>query len=108
MLKIEKCAREDVYDFTVPATSNFYANGILVHNCGEQTLPEGGVCDLGTTNLTQFVRPDRKGFDIPRLTEAVKILVRFLDNVNSRSRAPLPQYEASMQNKRRVGCGVMG
>jgi ribonucleoside-diphosphate reductase alpha chain len=45
MLKIEKCAREDVYDFTVPATSNFYANGILVHNCGEQTLAEGGVCD---------------------------------------------------------------
>lgn len=86
-----------------------YAEFILSTNpCGEQTLPAGGVCDLGTTNLTQYVRPDGKGFDIPKLTAAVKTLVRFLDNVNSRSRAPLPQYEYSMQNKRRIGCGVMG
>ena len=108
MLKIEKCHCEDVYDFTVPATSNFYANGILVHNCGEQTLAEGGVCDLGTINLTRFVREDRLGFDIPKLREHVRTLVRFLDNVNEISKAPLPQYEHSMKNKRRVGCGVMG
>jgi len=26
---------EDVYDLTIANNSNFYANDILVHNCGE-------------------------------------------------------------------------
>lgn len=71
-------------------------------------MAEAGVCDLGTTNLTQFVRADRTGFDIPKLQNHVRTLVRFLDNVNETSKAPLPQYELSMRQKRRVGCGVMG
>lgn len=31
----EECGVEDVYDITVPHYNNFYANGILVHNCGK-------------------------------------------------------------------------
>jgi hypothetical protein len=30
---------EDVYDITVEGNSNFFANGILVHNCSEIILP---------------------------------------------------------------------
>lgn len=26
---------EDVYDITVEKNHNFFANGVLVHNCGE-------------------------------------------------------------------------
>src|SRR5208282_755429 len=37
-----------------------------------------------------------------------KYLVRFLDNVNEYSDAPLPEYIHSMRNKRRIGCGLMG
>lgn len=35
-------------------------------------------------------------------------MVRFLDNVNDYSTAPLPEYLESMQNKRRIGVGIMG
>lgn len=97
---------EDVYDFTVPATSNFYINDILVHNCGEQTLAPAGVCCLGSINLTQFVADGK--FDIEQIAKYTKYMVRFLDNVNEYSNAPLPEYIDSMRNKRRVGVGIMG
>jgi len=35
-------------------------------------------------------------------------MVRFLDNVNEYSSAPLPEYIDSMRNKRRVGVGILG
>lgn len=79
-----------------------------VNPCGEQVLAPGGVCCLGTLNLTRFVNGDQSGFDLRKLEKYVSYLVRFLDNVNSISNAPLPEYVDSMRNKRRIGCGVMG
>ena len=39
MLKIEKVKETyDVYDLSVPETECFFANEILVHNCGEIAL----------------------------------------------------------------------
>jgi len=35
VLKIQSIPNEDVYDLTVDKTHNFYANGMVVHNCGE-------------------------------------------------------------------------
>jgi ribonucleoside-diphosphate reductase alpha chain len=75
--------------------------------CGEQTLAPGGCCNLGSINLTQFMTEDGK-FDFESLKESAKVLVRLLDNVNSVSSAPLPEYIDSMRNKRRIGVGVMG
>lgn len=86
-----------------------YMESILATNpCGEQTLAPGGICCLGTLNLTQFVKADGSGFDLPEMRKYVGYLVRFLDNVNTVSNAPLPQYKYSMEHKRRIGCGVMG
>jgi ribonucleoside-diphosphate reductase alpha chain len=86
-----------------------YGESILSTNpCGEQTLAPGGVCCLGTINLTRFLKEDGSGFDLDRLARYVNYLVRFLDNVNTVSSAPLPEYEDSMRKKRRIGCGVMG
>lgn len=86
-----------------------YAERILSTNpCGEQTLAPGGVCCLGTLNLTQFVLPDGTGFDLASIAKYTGYLVRFLDNVNTVSAAPLPEYEHSMRKKRRIGAGVMG
>lgn len=99
---------ELVYDITVPETHNFIANGLVVHNCGEQTLAAGGVCNLGSVNLTQFVRPQRDGFALKQIRKYVRYLVRFLDNINTLSHAPLPEYEASMRKKRRIGIGILG
>ncbi len=85
-----------------------YMESILATNpCGEQTLAPGGICCLGTLNLTQFVKEDGT-FDIPAMRKYVGYLVRFLDNVNTVSNAPLAQYKYSMEHKRRIGCGVMG
>lgn len=35
LLKVKKVRNEDVYDIKVKNTHNFFANNILVHNCGE-------------------------------------------------------------------------
>ncbi len=104
--QISVIENEDVYDLTTTDNHNFYANGILVHNCGEQTLAPGGVCCLGSLNLTQFV--DNGQFDLAKLEKYAKIMVRFLDNVNEFSGAPLPEYVDSMRNKRRIGIGILG
>jgi ribonucleoside-diphosphate reductase alpha chain len=86
-----------------------YAETIIATNpCGEQTLAPGGVCCLGTMNLTQFVNADRTGFDLEKLRKYIQYMIRFLDNVNTISDAPLEAYKYSMINKRRIGCGVMG
>lgn len=89
-----------------------YGETIFATNpCGEQTLSPGNICCLGTLNLSQFVVIDEDGtrrLDLKAIKKYVKTLVRFLDNVNSYSNAPLPEYIESMRKKRRVGCGVMG
>jgi ribonucleoside-diphosphate reductase alpha chain len=86
-----------------------YAETILATNpCGEQTLAPGGVCCLGTLNLTQFVNHEVGGFDLDRIRTYTGYLVRFLDNVNAVSDAPLEAYKHSMSEKRRIGCGIMG
>ena len=53
---IEDDGIEDVYDVNVAGVHAFDANGLYVHNCGEQPLPAYGCCCLGSVNLTQFVR----------------------------------------------------
>lgn len=74
----------------------------------EQTLAPGGVCNLGSLNLTQFINKKRTDFDYESIKKHVQYLVRFLDNINDLSNAPVPEYEYSMRNKRRIGCGILG
>ena len=106
---ITETAPEKVWDISVEHTQHvFPSEWCYSGNCGEQTLPEAGCCDLGSLNLTQYVLPNCSGFDIPSIKRDVGYLVRFLDNVNTISDAPLPGYKYSMEHKRRVGCGVLG
>src|SRR5271157_1558740 len=76
--------------------------------CGEQTLAPGGVCNLGSINLTQFIYKDGNGIDLAGIRKYTRYLVRFLDNINSLSNAPLPEYVESMRKKRRIGVGILG
>jgi len=89
-----------------------YLDRIFTTNpCGEQTLQPGGVCDLGSMNLTQYIIHDNgtnTRFDFDKFKSIIPIAVRFLDNINDVSNAPLPEYEDSMRNKRRIGLGVLG
>lgn len=50
--RIELIENEDVYDITVRKNHNFFANGILVHNCAEIGLRSNQFCNLTTTNTS--------------------------------------------------------
>lgn len=76
--------------------------------CGEQMLPTGGVCLLGSFNLTQFVNQFTNRFDFDKLGEYIPIAVRMLDNVNDTTYVPLYSQKENLKNKRRIGMGVMG
>ena len=86
-----------------------YAETVFATNpCGEQTLAPGGVCNLASLNLTQFITEDRSGFNMRRLEKYTRYLVRFLDNINDLTNAPLPEYAHSIKTKRRIGVGILG
>lgn len=87
---------------------NYFETIYATNPCGEQTLAPGSICCLGSMNLTQFINARRTGFDLEKVKKYAGYLVRFLDNVNSYSHAPLPEYIDAMRKKRRIGCGLMG
>jgi len=105
---VENYSDEDVYDIVVSGHNNFYANGYLVHNCGEQILPIGGVCLLGNLNLTQFIKEDLTGWDYEKLSKVIPVAVRFMDNVNDLTYVPLEDQKDNLMNKRRIGLGILG
>ncbi|MEX0784607.1 MAG: LAGLIDADG family homing endonuclease [Dehalococcoidia bacterium] len=102
---------EDVYDVQVPGVNAFDANGLYVHNCGEQPLGAYGACLLGSFNLDAFMREDSTGawtFDYDAFRTYIPFAVRFNDNVVDLSHYPVQECEDSQQTIRRMGIGVMG
>jgi ribonucleoside-diphosphate reductase alpha chain len=75
--------------------------------CGEQCLPFGFVCNLASLNLVHFVT-EKGRIAIDKIKKFVPYAVRFLDNVNDITNAPLPEYAESIRKYRRIGLGVMG
>lgn len=106
VIKIEHLQPEPVYDITTSKYHNFVANNLLVHNCGEQPLPIGGVCLLGSFNLTQYVKDNDWNYEA--LMRDIPTAVRFLDNINDIAIVPLPEQKENLLNKRRIGMGIMG
>ena len=100
-----------VYDATIEDAHAFDANGLMVHNCGEQPLPSYGCCCLGSIDLTHFVadafEPGAR-FDAAGLAEVATVAVRMLDDVLDASVWPLPQQRAEAMAKRRIGLGFTG
>ena len=79
--------------------------------CGEQPLPSYGCCDLGSVDLTRFVRdPFTPGarFDFAGFAATVAVGVRMLDNVLDVTAWPLPQQKKEAMDKRRIGLGFTG
>ena len=108
---IEADGVEPVFDVTVADVHAFDANGLMVHNCGEQPLPAYGCCCLGSINLTHFVqRPFEAdaAFDETGFAALVRTSVRMLDNVLEATLWPLPQQHEEARNKRRIGLGFTG
>lgn len=131
MIKIEHLETEiPVYDITVEDNSNFYANGILVHNCQEITLPtrpardftqriitefgspvhmtktkketgEIALCNLSSINLEKWSELDETS-----KTKLVDNLLRASDNMIENSFYPVPDGELSNKLRRPIGIGV--
>jgi ribonucleoside-diphosphate reductase alpha chain len=95
----------------IPGMNAFDANGIYVHNCGEQPLPPYGACLLGSINLARLVREpftlDAR-LDMEALRALVPLAVRMMDNTTDVSRFPLPAQAQEARAKRRIGLGVTG
>lgn len=108
---VEPSGVEDVYDVQIPGLNAFDANGLYAHNCGEQPLPPYGACLLGSINLARLIEhpftADAR-LDLAKLTERVKVAVRFLDNVIDVSNYPLPAQRQEALSKRRIGLGITG
>lgn len=79
--------------------------------CGEQVLPPDGDCNLGAVNLAKLVDlpfTTKYSFDYGLLKTAVRVGVRFLDNVIDTALFPTPEQKAEAEAKRRIGLGITG
>jgi len=106
--KIKSDAAEEVYDVQVPGINAFDANGVMVHNCGEQPLLPYEACCLGSINLGKFVT---KGSEIEwaELSGVTKTAVRFLDNVIDAGNYVIPEIsKMHKEGNRKIGLGIMG
>jgi ribonucleoside-diphosphate reductase alpha chain len=90
----------------------WYCEQISATNpCGELPLPPYGACDLGSINLTVFVRDPfgaRASLDLDAIGETARVAVRMLDNVISVSQFPLAKQAEMAHGARRIGLGVTG
>jgi len=99
---------EMVYDLTEPEAHLFVGNGIVCHNCGEQGLPPGGVCNLGALNLECYVDDEGRLLEDDLVRDAA-YATRFLDDVIDAT----PYFrdlhiQMQREGTRRTGLGTMG
>ena len=114
MIKIRKIqvAPTDVYDITVPETSAFVANNLVVHNCAEITLPTMplqsiddenpaiALCTLAAINWGKIREP--KDFEKP-----CRLAVRALDALLDYQEYPVKAAEAHTRLFRPLGIGIV-
>ncbi len=78
--------------------------------CGEQPLLPMEACNLGSINLTRFIKGKKKRpeVDYEKLRETIHLSVRFLDNTIDMSRYPIDEIDQMVKGNRKIGLGIMG
>jgi ribonucleoside-diphosphate reductase alpha chain len=106
---VEPDGCETVYDLHQPDAHSFIANGLVVHNCGEQFLGPYENCCLGSINLAEHCGAEGT-VDWESLRRSVELSTRFLDDVvDANAYVPaVPQLKEAAHRARRIGLGIMG
>lgn len=112
IVEIKSEGNYPVYDIKVPDGNYFVSGTAIVHNCGEVTLPDFSMCDLGSINLekclSQHLTTKDDDFDFSLLIKYAKIGNTFLDNVIDKTSYPNSKFQERMLSERPVGLGIMG
>lgn len=110
------------------SNSWYYSTLYACNPCGEQYLPDFGVCNLGAINLTRFVHnsglvwtPETfsghskdvyqeaiAAVDWDGLRKAIRYAVRFLDNIIDVTPYFFEENERVQKQERRIGLNTMG
>jgi ribonucleoside-diphosphate reductase alpha chain len=79
--------------------------------CGEQSLYPCESCNLGSINLSKFVKRKADGmyeFDWPKYEQSIRTATRFLDNIIDVNKYPVEEIDINTKLTRRIGLGIMG
>ena len=106
VMSIEDDGEEKVFDLVEPETHSFIANGVIVHNCGEQPLLPYESCNLGSINLSKFVENDKFNYD--KYKEVIDTATIFLENVIDANKFPVENIKNMTRKTRKIGLGLMG
>jgi ribonucleoside-diphosphate reductase alpha chain len=88
------------------SNSWYYSTIQSTNPCGEQGLPPWGVCNLGSINLSRFVKDKKVLYE--DLGRAVRAAVRFLDDVIDDTPYFFEENKQQQLSERRIGLGTMG
>lgn len=125
-IELYKLMMEKAYDWAEPGiiyTNRFrnynmmeYCDDYMIESCnpcGEQPLPKYGACNLGSINLSPFVKnefTDEAYFDYEDFKHAVMVSIEALDKVldENLDNHALPEQREMARKYRNVGNGIMG